>query len=126
MTYNIGDKVRGVVTGIQPYGAFVKLDEQTQGLVHISEFKSGVVKDLKSELKVGDQVDVIVLDIDQYNQKISLSIRQVQMEKLKDFPIIKNMNMKRRFWTNYHLDYGFAPIAKLRPEWIHEALNRIK
>jgi len=37
MEYTIGDRVRGKVTGIQPYGVFVELDEQTQGLIHISK-----------------------------------------------------------------------------------------
>ncbi|CAK1222557.1 CvfD/Ygs/GSP13 family RNA-binding post-transcriptional regulator [Fructobacillus evanidus] len=125
MPYKIGQLVTGTVTGIQPYGGFIKLDEQTQGLVHISEFKSGIVKDLNGELKVGDQVQVIVLDIDQYTGKISLSLRQVGIMPLKDTPIIKNNSVKRHFWTNYHLDYGFEPIALALPGWIEEAKERI-
>ncbi|CAK1227966.1 Predicted RNA-binding protein [Fructobacillus cardui] len=125
MPCKIGQLVTGTVTGIQPYGGFIKLDEQTQGLVHISEFKSGIVKDLNGELKVGDQVQVIVLDIDQYTGKISLSLRQVGIMPLKDTPIIKNNSVKRHFWTNYHLDYGFEPIALALPGWIEEAKKRI-
>ena len=41
----------GKVTGIQPYGAFVALDEQNQGLVHISEITHGFVKDINDHLK---------------------------------------------------------------------------
>lgn len=125
MSYHIGQIVQGVVTGIQPYGAFIRLDDQTQGLVHISEFKSGIVKNLKDELRVGDLVEVVVLDIDQYNNKISLSIRQLQMFPLRDLPIIKNTNIRRHFWTNHHLNLGFTSIAQQKDEWIQEALNRI-
>ncbi|MBS9335437.1 CvfD/Ygs/GSP13 family RNA-binding post-transcriptional regulator [Fructobacillus sp. M1-13] len=125
MTYQIGQKVTGVVTGIQPYGAFVKLDEQTQGLIHISELKSGVVKNLEDELSVGQQVTAIILDIDQYSQKISLSVRQLSLMDLAKTPIIKNNNVKRRFWTNYHLTFGFEPIALAMPGWKREAKKRL-
>ncbi|MBS9338948.1 S1 RNA-binding domain-containing protein [Fructobacillus sp. M2-14] len=125
MTYQIGQEVEGTVTGIQPYGAFVKLDEETQGLIHISELKSGVVKDLKEELTIGQKVKAIILDIDQYSQKISLSVRQLSLVNLKDTPIIKNNNVKRRFWTNYHLDFGFETIRLAMPGWLKEAKKRL-
>lgn len=125
MNYKIGQKVTGTVTGIQPYGAFVKLDEDTQGLIHISELKSGVVKNLSDELSVGQKVSAIVLDIDQYSKKISLSVRQLPLMSLAHTPIIKNNNVKRRFWTNYHLDFGFEPIALAMPGWMAEASKRL-
>ena len=51
MKYSVGQKLKGRITGIQPYGAFVSLDDHTQGLIHISECKSGIVRDLNGELK---------------------------------------------------------------------------
>lgn len=62
--FEIGAVVTGKVTGIQPYGAFVALDDSTQGLVHISEITHGFVKDINEHLKVGDEVKVKVLSID--------------------------------------------------------------
>ena len=50
-----GSILTGKVTGIQPYGAFVALDDNTQGLVHISEITHGYVKDINDHLKVGDE-----------------------------------------------------------------------
>lgn len=76
MDYHIGQKISGHITGIKPYGAFVVLDDHVQGLIHISECKTGVVRALKNELKIGQKVVVTVLDIEQYNNKISLSLRQ--------------------------------------------------
>ena len=52
--YEVGEVVTGKVTGIQPYGAFVALDESTQGLVHISEITYGFVRNVEDFLKVGD------------------------------------------------------------------------
>ncbi|WP_019243751.1 MULTISPECIES: S1 domain-containing post-transcriptional regulator GSP13 [Bacillus] len=76
--YEVGSVLTGTVKGIQPYGAFVALDENTQGLVHISEVTHGYVKDVNDHLKVGDEVQVKVLSVDEASGKISLSIRATQ------------------------------------------------
>ncbi len=76
--YEAGEELSGTVTGIQPYGAFVALDESTQGLVHISEITYGFVKDIHEHLSVGQQVTVKVLEVDETDNKISLSIRALQ------------------------------------------------
>ncbi|MED4204692.1 S1 domain-containing post-transcriptional regulator GSP13 [Neobacillus mesonae] len=70
-----GSIITGKVTGIQPYGAFVALDENTQGLVHISEITHGYVKDIHDHLKVGDEIKVKVLSVDEEAGKIGLSIK---------------------------------------------------
>lgn len=76
--YEIGNVLTGKVTGIQPYGAFVALDNETQGLVHISEIRHGFVKDVNEVLTVGDEVKVKVLTVDEAKGKISLSIRATE------------------------------------------------
>ncbi|GEN83334.1 general stress protein 13 [Sporosarcina luteola] len=76
--FEVGEELTGKVTGIQPYGAFVALDEETQGLVHISEITYGFVRDINEFLAVGDEVKVKVLEVDQGAGKISLSIRALQ------------------------------------------------
>ncbi|WP_050616211.1 S1 domain-containing post-transcriptional regulator GSP13 [Bacillus testis] len=76
--YEVGSVLTGTVKGIQPYGAFVALDENTQGLVHISEVTHGYVKDVNDYLKIGDEVQVKVLSVDEKAGKISLSIRATQ------------------------------------------------
>lgn len=76
--YVVGDVLTGKITGIQPYGAFVALDEDTQGLVHISEITYGFVKNIADLLSVGQEVQVKVLEIDENASKISLSIRALQ------------------------------------------------
>ena len=74
MNYKIGMTIQGKVTGIQPYGAFVSLDNNQQGLIHVSEVKHGFIKNISDELTVGDTVTVQVIDIDEYTKKISLSL----------------------------------------------------
>ena len=55
MQYRIGQIVEGTITGIQPYGAFVSLDEETSGLIHISEISEGFVKDVNHFVHVHDR-----------------------------------------------------------------------
>ncbi|QED49137.1 S1 domain-containing post-transcriptional regulator GSP13 [Cytobacillus dafuensis] len=74
----VGSVITGKVTGVQAYGAFVALNETTQGLVHISEVTHGFVKDINEHLKVGDEVEVKVLSVDEGAGKIGLSIRATQ------------------------------------------------
>jgi general stress protein 13 len=73
-----GSILTGKVTGIQPYGAFVALDDNIQGLVHISEITHGYVKDINDHLKVGDEIKVKVLSVDEGAGKIGLSIRATE------------------------------------------------
>ena len=82
--YEAGEKLTGKVTGIQPYGAFVSLDENTQGLVHISEITYGFVKDINEFLSIGEEVDVKVLEVNEKAEKISLSIRALQEKPVTD------------------------------------------
>ncbi|GAE28366.1 general stress protein 13 [Halalkalibacter wakoensis JCM 9140] len=76
--YEVGNIVEGKVTGIKPFGAFVALDEKKQGLVHISEVAHGFVKDINDVLKVGDEVKVKIMNVEEESGKISLSIRATQ------------------------------------------------
>ncbi|KRN96312.1 CvfD/Ygs/GSP13 family RNA-binding post-transcriptional regulator [Companilactobacillus kimchiensis] len=115
----IGDKITGVISGVQSYGVFVKFDGEHQGLIHISELKHGFVADLNDKYKVGDKVDVIVMGIDEYNQKISLSMRALKPEKLGR-PILH-----KHFWTDYRDKIGYKTIAQHKNEWVNAALKRI-
>ena len=72
----VGDVVRGCVTKIMAFGAFVEVGAGLEGLVHISEIAYQRVNDVADVLKVGDYVDVKVLAVDLEKRKISLSIKK--------------------------------------------------
>jgi len=74
----VGSIIKGKVTAIKPFGAFVALDEETQGLVHISQVTHGFVKDINDHLSVGQEIEVKVMSVDENSGKISLSIRETQ------------------------------------------------
>ena len=74
--YDVGNVVKGEVTGAVDFGVFVKLEPGLEGLVHISELDWGLVEDTKALYKVGDEVDVKVIEVK--DDKISLSIKQLK------------------------------------------------
>ncbi|MBP0727251.1 RNA-binding protein S1 [Bacillus sp. RG28] len=80
MSIEVGSKVSGKVTGITNFGAFVELPGGVTGLVHISEVADNYVKDINEHLKVGDEVEVKVINVEK-DGKIGLSIK-----KAKDRP----------------------------------------
>ena len=74
--YQVGDVVDGEVTGMVDFGAFVKIKEGLEGLVHISEIDWGLVDNPRHFLNVGDKVRVKIIDIK--DGKVSLSIKQLK------------------------------------------------
>jgi S1 RNA binding domain protein len=85
MSVEVGSKVKGKVTGIKNFGAFVELPERKTGLVHISEVADQYVEDINEHLSVGDEVEVKVLSIGD-DGKISLSIKKAKEHKPKPKP----------------------------------------
>lgn len=77
--YPVGSKVTGEVVNVMTYGAFVKLEDGIEGLVHISEMSWTKRVNHPSELvSPGDQVEVVVLGINKEKQEISLGMKQTQ------------------------------------------------
>jgi len=78
--YPANTRVSGTVTNIMSYGAFVKLEDGVEGLVHISEMSWTKRINHPSEVvSIGEEVDVVVLEIDQNKQEISLGMKQTEV-----------------------------------------------
>ena len=78
--YPVGSRVRGAVVNLMSYGAFVRLEDGIEGLVHISEMSWTRRINHPSEIvNTGDEVDVVVLDIDKNKQEISLGMKQTEV-----------------------------------------------
>ena len=75
-THQIGQVVPGKVTKLVPFGAFVRVDEGIEGLVHISELAERHVEIPEQVVQVGDEILVKVIDIDLDRRRISLSLKQ--------------------------------------------------
>ena len=78
--YPVGSKVQGTVVNIMPYGAFVKLEDGIEGLVHISEMSwTRRINHPSEVVNIGDVVEVMVLDINVEKQEISLGMKQTEV-----------------------------------------------
>jgi small subunit ribosomal protein S1 len=78
--YPVGSRVRGTVVNLMSYGAFVKLEDGIEGLVHISEMSWTRRINHPSELvQPNQEVDVVVLEIDKSKQEISLGMKQIEI-----------------------------------------------
>jgi ribosomal protein S1 len=83
--YKVGDILEGEITGATDFGIFVKLDDGLEGLVHISEMDWALVEDPKTRYKVGERVQVKVIEVK--GGKVSLSIKALKEDpwtKVKD------------------------------------------
>lgn len=79
--FPVNTKVRGKVVSIVKYGAFVELEPGIEGLVHISEMSwTQHIKHPSQMVTVGDEVEVVVLNIDRDNRKISLGMKQIESD----------------------------------------------
>ncbi len=104
--YPAGARLRGKVANLQPYGAFVELEPGIEGLVHVSEFSwTRHVARASDMLKIGDEVDVVVLSVDKEAQKIALGIRQTEENPWDSvgerYPVGTRIKGKVRNFTSY-------------------------
>ncbi len=116
MQYRIGQTVEGKVTGIQPYGAFVMLDRQTCGLIHISEISDGYVRDISRYVKVGDTIAVKIIDFDAASNQARLSLKA--LHKTHSRGRRRPLNQKAELPVSH---IGFSSIASMMKQWISEA-----
>ena len=105
-TLKEGEKVKGKVVVIADYGAFVEIEEGVEGLVHVSEMSwSTHLRSAQDFVKVGDEVEAVILSIDRESRKMSLGIKQITPDPWTDitskYPIgSKHSGLVRNF-TNF-------------------------
>jgi small subunit ribosomal protein S1 len=114
-THQIGQVVPGKVTKLVPFGAFVRVDEGIEGLVHISELAERHVEIPEQVVQVGDEIFVKVIDIDLDRRRISLSLKQANEGLTGDAtvdqfdPTLYGMTASYDAEGNYVYPEGFDP-----------------
>ncbi|WP_441246673.1 30S ribosomal protein S1 [Kitasatospora sp. McL0602] len=120
-THQIGQVVPGKVTKLVPFGAFVRVDEGIEGLVHISELAERHVEIPEQVVQVGDEIFVKVIDIDLERRRISLSLKQANESLGADpatvefDPTLYGMAASYDDAGNYIYPEGFDPEAN---DWL--------
>ncbi len=102
----VGDKVKGKVVVMADYGAFVEIAPGVEGLIHVSEMSwSQHLRSAQDFLKVGDEVEAVILTLDRTERKMSLGIKQLKDDPWKDietkYPVGSKHSAKVRNFTNF-------------------------
>jgi len=105
-TMKIGDKVKGKVVVIADYGAFIEIAPGVEGLIHVSEMSwSQHLRTAQDFLKVGDEIEAVVLTLDREERKMSLGMKQLipdPWENIKDrYPANSKHTATVRNFTNF-------------------------
>ncbi|MEA5017883.1 MAG: CvfD/Ygs/GSP13 family RNA-binding post-transcriptional regulator [Erysipelotrichaceae bacterium] len=114
----IGMIVEGIVSGIQPYGAFVLIDGNKTGLIHISEISHGFISDISDYVKVNDKIKVKIIDIDKQTSQLRLSLKAINSN------IRKEKMVRRRH--PLVMKIGFKTIEEMLPQWIEDTTKEMK
>ena len=115
-THAVGQIVPGKVTKLVPFGAFVRVEEGIEGLVHISELAQRHVEVPDQVVNVGEEVMVKVIDIDLDRRRISLSLKQADEDYIEEFdPSRYGMADSYDEQGNYIFPEGFDPETN---EWM--------
>ena len=111
--FEIGSIVKGEVTGIEPYGIFVKIGEY-DGLIHISEIANSFVSNITKYVTVGENIFMKVIDIDKENNRLSLSIKGLNYKET-----YKNRKIKESV-------RGFSPLQENLEKWMDDTLKKME
>ena len=111
--YKVGMTVYGRVTGIKPYGAVVRFDDDVTGLIHISEISNGFVRNIDNFVQIDEYVMVKVIDIDREHKQLRLSFKALSQNTRRYTKRVKFLGMPPH-------EKGFGTIKDKMPEWIKE------
>ena len=102
----VGDKVKGKVVVMADYGAFIEIAPGVEGLIHVSEMSwSAHLHSAQDFLKVGDEVEAVILTLDREERKMSLGIKQLKADPWENieskYPVGSKHTAKVRNFTNF-------------------------
>ncbi len=110
--FTVGSVVKGIVTGIESYGIFVKLENGYTGLIHISEITEKYVKNIKNYAKIDETIYVEIKEIDERAKKCILSVKGLNYR----------INPNRKVRESVR---GFTPLRQHLPIWIQEKYQEL-
>lgn len=114
MEYNTGDIIKVMVTSIENYGLFVKVDEQYNGLIHISEMSDKFVSNVRNFAFPGETIYAKIIEIDTEKNQLKLSIKSLDYRlNDKKGKMLESPN-------------GFSKLKEQLPIWIENKLEEIK
>ncbi|MDD4290574.1 MAG: S1 RNA-binding domain-containing protein, partial [Patescibacteria group bacterium] len=97
--YKVGDKVKGTILKINPFGAFIELDKDIHGLAHISELSDKIINSPEDVVKIGSSYEFIIINLEPEQHRLGLSLKTHKKSSKKestedDAPIEKEAELK--------------------------------
>lgn len=114
MKYQINNIIQVNVSAIEPYGAFVVIDDEYNGLIHISEINGKFIRNIEEYFNVGDVLSAKILSINEKDKQIKLTLKGV------------NNKFKRKRDNLEETKLGFELLEDLLPKWVDEKLKQIE
>ena len=109
--YHVGEVIKCTVSGIEPYGVFVNIDKNFNGLIHISEVSNEFVRDVNDYVNVGDEIYVKIIEIDPKDHQMKLSIKDIdyansgiEREEIDTSAEFKSLKENLPIWMNETLE----------------------
>lgn len=112
--YKKGELVKGQVSGIEKYGIFINIDQYYNGLIHISEISDDFIRDVNDYVNIGETVFAKILEVDEENGQLKLSLKGLDFKIKRKFPKVKET------------ESGFKPLADKLDEWIETTKSEIE
>lgn len=121
---NIGEKVKVTVTSVTGYGAFVKLDDEETGLIHISEISDSFVSDVENILPINSVVDAIIIGDGNKPHTYKLSIKRLSKRTRQKTSMSKPLTRKQ--FNKEKIDsISFSKVEKELPDQIQKEYARL-
>ena len=120
MNYKVNDIIEGTIINIRPFGAIMIFEDESLGLLHISEIANTFIRNINRYLKIGKTYQVKVIDIEEDG------FLKVSMSKITDEEkeVYRNSQVKRNPIDEKYID--FTALKEKLPEWIKLAQEEMK
>lgn len=126
--YTPGQKVKGKIDRVTPFGAFVDLGDEVSGLVHVSELSEEHVENPADVVKVGDELEFLVLEIDPDAHRIALSVKGLkdpdaavrERQQTKSKPAVDDVSKLSAGVLKKLSEAGYGDMAKLKAATVEE------
>jgi small subunit ribosomal protein S1 len=106
-TLKVGDQVKGKVVVMADYGAFVEINTGVEGLIHVSEMSwSQHLRSAQEFMKVGDEVDAVILTLDREDRKMSLGIKQLKADPWQNIDQKYSLNSRHKARVRNFTNFG--------------------
>ena len=117
MNIEVGKVVQGKITGIQPYGVFVRLSDECSGLIHVSSMPNDINQKQGELFKVSWIINVEILALNEDKSQAKLRLYKPSKESF----FREGKSSKQPLGNEYN--NGFAPLARAMPVWIKDTLS---